>query len=96
LTEEHLRQIIEIHLGLVRSRLSDRHLDLKLTDAAKDHLIRVGYDPTYGARPIKRAIQKEVETPLGRLILQGRALDGQTVRVDYDEATTALTFLAEG
>jgi ATP-dependent Clp protease ATP-binding subunit ClpB len=95
LSEEHLRQIIEIHLQLVRRRLAERQLRLELTDAAKAHLVRVGYDPVYGARPIKRAIQKEVETPLGRLILQGKALNGQTVRVDYDAAAGELVFGAE-
>jgi ATP-dependent Clp protease ATP-binding subunit ClpB len=64
--------------------LADRRLTLKLTDAAKTHLVTVGYEPTYGARPLKRAIQKEVETPLGRLILQGAIRDGQSIKVDYD------------
>jgi ATP-dependent Clp protease ATP-binding subunit ClpB len=96
LSEEHLKQIIEIHLQLLRQRLEERHLGLELTEAAKAHLIQVGYNPTYGARPIKRAIQKEVETPLGRLILQGRALEGQTVRVDYDAAAGGLILRAEG
>jgi ATP-dependent Clp protease ATP-binding subunit ClpB len=96
LSEEHLKAIIAIHLQLVRQRLSDRHLDLELTEAAQDHLVRVGYNPNYGARPIKRAIQKEVETPLGRLILQGQARAGQTVQVDYDEATGGLVFRVEG
>jgi ATP-dependent Clp protease ATP-binding subunit ClpB len=96
LSEEHLKQIIEIHLQLLRQRLEERHLGLELTEAAKAHLIQVGYNPTYGARPIKRAIQKEVETPLGRLILQGQALEGRTVRVDYDAAAGGLILRAEG
>jgi ATP-dependent Clp protease ATP-binding subunit ClpB len=91
-----LKQIIEIHLQLLRQRLEERHLGLELTEAAKAHLIQVGYNPTYGARPIKRAIQKEVETPLGRLILQGQALEGRTVRVDYDAAAGGLILRAEG
>jgi ATP-dependent Clp protease ATP-binding subunit ClpB len=95
LTEEHLKAIIAIHLQLVRHRLSDRHLGLELTEAAQNYLVRVGYDPTYGARPLKRAIQKEVETPLGRLILQGQAREGQTVRVDYDAAAGGLVFRVE-
>ncbi|MCL6590349.1 MAG: ATP-dependent chaperone ClpB [Firmicutes bacterium] len=84
LTEEHLKEIIEIHLNLLRGRLAERRLTLELTEAAKAHLVTVGYEPTYGARPLKRAIQKEVETPLGRLILQGAIRDGQNVIVDYD------------
>ena len=56
------------------------------------HLVRTGYDPTYGARPLKRAIQKEVETQLARLILKGEVRDGQTVLVDYDAQLSALQF----
>ena len=56
--------------------------------------MRIGYNPTYGARPLKRAIQKEVETPLARLILKGEVRDGQTVLVDYDPSRKALQFTA--
>jgi ATP-dependent Clp protease ATP-binding subunit ClpB len=94
LSEEHLKEIVEIHLGYLRNRLADRHIQLELTEAAKEHLVRVGYEPTYGARPLKRAIQKEVETPLGRLILQGEVRDGQKVRVDYNREK-GLLFKAE-
>jgi ATP-dependent Clp protease ATP-binding subunit ClpB len=56
------------------------------------HLVKVGYDPVYGARPIKRAVQRELETPLGRKILGGDVRDGDRVYVDYDERTGELTF----
>src|SRR5436305_5352217 len=82
LSEEHLKQIVEIQLGRLRARLADRHIALELTDAARLNLVRSGYDPNYGARPLKRAIQKKIETPLGRLLLQGTVHDGQTVKVD--------------
>lgn len=85
LDEEHLKQIVEIHLNRVRKRLEERHISLELSDSAKSHLVKVGYEPAYGARPLKRAIQKEVETPLGRLLLQGEVRDGQKVKVDYEE-----------
>jgi ATP-dependent Clp protease ATP-binding subunit ClpB len=85
LDEEHLKQIIEIHLDRVRKRLEERHISLELSDTAKNHLVMLGYEPAYGARPLKRAIQKEVETPLGRLLLQGEVRDGQKVKVDYVE-----------
>ncbi|HEX8985918.1 MAG TPA: ATP-dependent chaperone ClpB, partial [Bryobacteraceae bacterium] len=62
LAEEHLKQIVEIQLGRLRARLAERHVRLELTDAARTHLVRSGYDPNYGARPLKRAIQKEIET----------------------------------
>ncbi|HEY8463305.1 MAG TPA: ATP-dependent chaperone ClpB [Bacillota bacterium] len=92
LSVAHLKQIIEIHLNLLRDRLAERHIRLELSESAKDYLIQVGYDPVYGARPLKRAIQKEIETPLGRMILQSKALSGQTVKVDYDESAGELSF----
>jgi ATP-dependent Clp protease ATP-binding subunit ClpB len=76
--------------------LAERHIELELTDAARTHLVRVGYDPAYGARPLKRVIQKEVETLLGRMILQGTVRDGQKVRVDYNGRERQLTFTPEG
>ncbi len=82
LTEEHLKKIVDIQLETLRHRLAERHIELVLTDAAKERLIQVGYDPTYGARPLKRAIQKEVETPLARKIVGGEVRDGQRVDVD--------------
>src|SRR5207344_294737 len=82
LSEEHLKQIVEIQLGRLRARLADRHITLQLTDAARVNLVRTGYDPQYGARPLKRAIQKKIETPLGKLLLKGAVRDGQTLLVD--------------
>jgi ATP-dependent Clp protease ATP-binding subunit ClpB len=86
LSEAHLKQIVEIQLGRVRARLADRHITLTLTDAARGELVRTGYDPRYGARPLKRAIQKKIETPLGKLLLQGAVKDGQAVTVDAEPA----------
>ena len=95
LAEEHLKQIVEIQLGRLRSRLADRHITLQLTDSARENLVRTGYDPSYGARPLKRAIQKKIETPLGRLLLKGDVRDGQTVLVD-GAASGDLRFEAVG
>jgi ATP-dependent Clp protease ATP-binding subunit ClpB len=92
LTEEHLKQIVEIQLGHLRKRLADRHIDLELTDAAKAFLVRTGYDPAYGARPLKRVIQKELETALGIRLLRGEIRDGQKVCIDFDAANTELQF----
>ena len=92
LSEEHLKQIVEIQLGHLRARLADRHIEIQLTDAARTHLVRSGYDPTYGARPLKRAIQKEIETPLARLVLAGKVRDGQTIDVDIDPEHGHLKF----
>jgi ATP-dependent Clp protease ATP-binding subunit ClpB len=92
LTEEQLEQIVRIQLERLRQRLADRRITLELSQSAIRHLVRVGYDPVYGARPLKRAIQKELETPLGRRILGGEIKDGQNVLVDYDEKKGELTF----
>jgi ATP-dependent Clp protease ATP-binding subunit ClpB len=95
LTEDELAQIVDIQLRRVRERLAQRRIHLELTDAAKRHLVKAGYDPVYGARPLKRSIQKELETPLGRKILAGEVRDGQRVVVDYDDLRGELTFTAQ-
>jgi ATP-dependent Clp protease ATP-binding subunit ClpB len=95
LSEEHLKQIVEIQLERLRSRLADRHITLTLTDSARVNLVRTGYDPNYGARPLKRAIQKKIETPLGRLLLKGAVCEGQTVVVDADPGREELTLTPE-
>ncbi|MCI0681729.1 MAG: ATP-dependent chaperone ClpB [Gemmataceae bacterium] len=94
LDEEHLKQIVLIQLKRLQERLADRRITLELTEAARTHLVRVGYDPAYGARPLKRALQKEVENPLGRLILEGKVRDGQTVVGDFDGKMGQMTFAA--
>jgi ATP-dependent Clp protease ATP-binding subunit ClpB len=86
LTEGHLKQIVNIQLNGLRKRLAERHIELELTDRASEHLVRSGYDPSYGARPLKRAIQREIETPLARRILGGEVRDGHRVVVDLDSA----------
>jgi ATP-dependent Clp protease ATP-binding subunit ClpB len=86
LSEEHLKEIVEIQLGSLRRRLAERHIEIELSDAARTHLVRTGYDPNYGARPLKRAIQREIETPLARKILAGDIHDGQHVFIDADSS----------
>ncbi|MDB5041414.1 MAG: clpB [Candidatus Eremiobacteraeota bacterium] len=92
LNEDELKQIVEIQLDRVRERLRDRRITLEIVDDAKTHLVRAGYDPSYGARPLKRAIQREVETPLGRKILAGEVRDGDVVRIGFDADRGDLTF----
>jgi len=92
LSEEHLKEIVEIQLSSVRKRLADRKIEIILTDAARAQLVRIGYDPTFGARPLKRAIQKEIETPLARRLLSGEVRDGTRVYIDYDRQTSNLSF----
>ncbi len=79
---EHMAPIVEIQVGRVRSLLKDRKIVLDLTDAAKRWLGRVGYDPVYGARPLKRAVQRYVQDPLAERLLGGEIPDGATVRID--------------
>ena len=95
LTEEHLKEIVDIQMLQLRRRLAERQMDLELTDNARGHLVRVGYDPHYGARPLKRAIQREVENPLARLIVSGELRDGTHLRVDYEATKQELVFSQE-
>jgi ATP-dependent Clp protease ATP-binding subunit ClpB len=92
LSEKHLGKIIEILLGRLRSRLNEKHILLELTEDARLHLVAVGYDPAYGARPLKRTIQKEIENPLSRLMLEGKVKDHCKVMVDFDKVKGALKF----
>jgi ATP-dependent Clp protease ATP-binding subunit ClpB len=82
LTREQLSEIVELQLGRLRERMADRRLELVVTDAAKELLADEGWDPAYGARPLKRAIQRLLENPLALELLEGRFSDGDTVRVD--------------
>jgi ATP-dependent Clp protease ATP-binding subunit ClpB len=82
LTEAELAQIVEIQLEGLRRRLAERRIALEVTEEARAQIARVGYDPVFGARPLKRAIQREVETPVARLIVAGKLRDGGTARVD--------------
>jgi ATP-dependent Clp protease ATP-binding subunit ClpB len=92
LTEEELEEIVDIQLQRLRKRLAERRITIEVGAAAKRHIVKVGYDPNYGARPLKRTIQKEVETPLGRKILAGEINDGESIEIGYDDARGELTF----
>ena len=94
LSEEELMEIVDLQLERLRRRLEERRITLVLDTAAKRHLVKAGYDPSYGARPLKRTIQKELETPLGRRILAGEIEDGDTVNVGFNDITGELTFNA--
>jgi len=84
LAREQLRQIVEIQLARLRKRLEERKIELELTDKARDYLAEHGYDPSFGARPLKRLIQRELETALGRKLLAGEVRDNSRVKVDAD------------
>jgi ATP-dependent Clp protease ATP-binding subunit ClpC len=85
LTEDDLKRIVELLLRDVRERLEDRKVGLQLTDAAKEALVKEGYDPVYGARPLRRTIERRIANPLSRRILGGEYGEGETALVDYGD-----------
>ncbi len=90
LGQAHMGPIVDIQVGRVGKLLADRKVTLDLTDAARAWLGRVGYDPVYGARPLKRAVQRHLQDPLAELILRGQVKDGATVHVDEGDGKLAL------
>jgi ATP-dependent Clp protease ATP-binding subunit ClpB len=83
--------IVDIQVARLQKLLEDRKIRVELTDAARAWLGRVGYDPVYGARPLKRAIQKYLQDPLADKILAGEIKDGQVVRVDEGDGGLVIT-----
>ncbi|MCS7324320.1 MAG: ATP-dependent chaperone ClpB [Anaerolineae bacterium] len=90
LTEQHILQIVDIQLERLRKLLADRKIGLEVSEAAKRHLATIGYDPAFGARPLKRAIQHALQDPLSLAILEGRYREGDTVRVDVENGELVL------
>ena len=89
LQKEELRQIVRLQIERLSKRLADRKMALKLSDSALDFLAEVGYDPVYGARPLKRAIQRELETPIAKAILRSEFVNGDTIFVDIENERLA-------
>jgi ATP-dependent Clp protease ATP-binding subunit ClpB len=85
LTLEEIEQIVDLQVEALRDRLSDRRLELELTEPARELIAREGYDPVYGARPLRRFIQREVETRIGRALLSGEIRDGATIILEVEE-----------
>ena len=96
LSKEELGEIVEIQLARIAKRLTDRRLSLEVTDAARSWLADEGYDPAYGARPLRRLVQREIGDRLARMLLAGEVLDGQKVVVDRIDGSDGLTLRAEG
>jgi ATP-dependent Clp protease ATP-binding subunit ClpB len=83
LTLAELKRIVDLQLELLRARLAERNIEIDLSDGAKEHIAREGYDPVYGARPMKRFLQRQVETPLSRKLISGEITDGSHISVEY-------------
>ena len=96
LSKEELGEIVEIQLARIAQRLTGRRLSLEVTDAARSWLADEGYDPAYGARPLRRLVQREIGDRLARMLLAGEVLDGQKVVVDRVDGSEGLTLRAEG
>ncbi|QXJ22565.1 ATP-dependent chaperone ClpB [Actinomadura graeca] len=96
LTEAEIERIVDLMFSDVRRRLADRRLTLRVTDQALKLIANQGYDPVYGARPLRRFIAREVETRIGRALLSGDAPDGSTVTVDVDHGELNVTFSGPG
>ena len=96
LSKEELGEIVDIQLARIAKRLTGRRLSLEVTDAARSWLADEGYDPAYGARPLRRLVQREIGDRLARMLLAGEVLDGQKVVVDKVDGSEGLTLRAEG
>jgi ATP-dependent Clp protease ATP-binding subunit ClpB len=94
LTLAELKRIIDLQLNLLRTRLSERNIEIHLTDPAKEYIAREAYDPVYGARPLKRFIQRQVETPLSRKLIAGEITDGSHITVEFKAGELLFTSLA--
>jgi ATP-dependent Clp protease ATP-binding subunit ClpB len=88
---QQIRAIVDIQLGYLRKRLQERNMDLTLDDSARDLLGEAGFDPVYGARPLKRAIQQQIENPLAQKILEGQFVPGDRIRVSARDGQLAFT-----
>jgi ATP-dependent Clp protease ATP-binding subunit ClpB len=93
LTKENVKRIIDLQFAKIAERLQDRNIKLILSDNAREHIIENAYDPVYGARPLKRYLQKHMETFIGRALISGEIIDGDSIVIDSAEGK--LTFRKE-
>jgi ATP-dependent Clp protease ATP-binding subunit ClpB len=96
LSQEHLAEIVDIQLRHVAARLAERGFTLEVSEAAREYLAEVGYDPDYGARPLKRAIQRELQDPLALKVLSGEFHEGDTIQVERGGEGLIFTPMVEG
>ncbi len=96
LTRQHIAEIVDIQLRHVAQLVAERGLTLEVTEAARQFLAEVGYDPNFGARPLKRAIQRELQDPLALKLLSGEFQEGNIILVDRDEDQLTFTPVIQG
>jgi ATP-dependent Clp protease ATP-binding subunit ClpB len=92
LTEPEIERIVDLMFGDLRARLAEQQMTLEVTEEARRHMARQGFDPVYGARPLRRFIAREVETRIGRALLAGDAREGAVIRVGYAEGDLTVTY----
>jgi ATP-dependent Clp protease ATP-binding subunit ClpB len=92
LTEQEIERIVDLMFGDLRARLAERQMTLEVAEEARRHIARQGFDPVYGARPLRRFIAREVETRIGRALLAGDAREGAVIRVGYAEGDLTVTY----
>src|SRR5207302_4405929 len=95
ITREQMKNIVDIQVNRLRPRLDERHITLYLSEATKDLLANEGYDPQFGARPLKRVIQQEVENRIARGILDGTIRDGDTLKIDAKDGKLVIEAVRE-
>lgn len=96
LSKKDLRGIVKLEIARLETRLGDRDITMSITGGALDFLADVGFDPVYGARPLKRTIQRELETTIAQGILRGEIMDGDSIRIDGDDDGIKVEILETG
>ncbi len=89
---DEIKKIVDLQIADLRKRLGEKHIDIVLTDAAKEYIAREGFDPAYGARPLRRTIEREIQNPLALRLLEGEFPEGSRIEVDVDPAAGGLVF----
>jgi len=92
LTKEHIQQIVDLQFERLKQRLADKRITLELTEVARAKLAELGYDPTFGARPLRRTMERHIANPLAKLVIAGQIKEGDHVQIDYDEQKGEFTF----
>jgi len=92
LTKEHIQQIVDLQFERLKQRLADKRITLELSETARAKLAELGYDPTFGARPLRRTMERHIANPLAKMVIAGQVKEGDHVRIDYDDQKGEFTF----